>query len=152
MKIDLDQLSAHASRLHAERKTRIVGVRTGATDIITAALPVIEQLRAQGVGWAEIAAALAAQGVVQGADRKALSGRRLCALLSAIRKRDEGRARKQRARHTRRDVVARQDAGGISIAPELAPQTQRRSSAPSESALRIENFVSLQSLLKGESK
>src|SRR5664279_5032302 len=60
---------------------------TGATAIIEPALPLIRDLRRQKHSWAAIAAALARQGVVQGADRQPITPRRLTALISAIEQR-----------------------------------------------------------------
>jgi hypothetical protein len=148
MSIDPKRLETDAKRLGAEHKAQRPTTRTGATDAITAALPAIEQLRDQGVEWAAIAAAMAAQGVVQGADRQPLTGRRLCALLSAIRKREERRARKRSLRRARTDVVPRYTPGMVTVAPELAPETHRRTASFSEGELRSEAFANLQSLLK----
>lgn len=147
MKTDTEQLLADANRLREARKgSRSLG-RTGATQIITAVLPAIQQLREQGVEWDVIAAALAEQGAVQGADRKPLTGRRLCALMSAINRREARRARRARVRL---DVVPRRDAAGITIAPELAVKSRRLATTFSESELRAEAFANLQSLLKGK--
>jgi hypothetical protein len=148
MPIDTKKLLADASRLAEQRGASQSRGRTGATEIVTAALPEIKELREHGFAWSTIAAALARQGAVQGVDRKPLTGRRLCALLSAIDKREERRARKRRLRHARRDVVSRQGEGLAAIAPELKLDTCHRTSALSESHLRVEAFAELKSLMK----
>jgi hypothetical protein len=93
---------------------------------------------------------LAEQGAVQGADRKPLTGRRLCALLHAIKKREARRAQKRLAVRARADVVPRHETREVNIAPELAANTDRAASPVTESELRAEAFANVQSLLKGQ--
>jgi hypothetical protein len=90
--------AASADSLHAHRNT-------GATAIIELILPLIWQLRAQKFSWAAIASALAAQGVVQGSDRRPIEGRRLTALISAINKRERRREVRLSSRTKRRDLA-----------------------------------------------
>jgi hypothetical protein len=78
---------------------------TGATAIIEPILPLIREFRAQKCSWAAIAAALAAQGVTQGADRSPIAARRLTALISAINKRERRREDRLAGRARRRDLA-----------------------------------------------
>jgi hypothetical protein len=149
MKIDAAKLMTDAHRLREASKAGNAPGRTGATELIATALPAILRLREQNVAWDVIAAALAEQGAVQGPDRKPLKGRRLCALLSALMKREARRARKARVRL---DVVPQRGAAVITIAPELAVKSRRRAATVSESELRAEAFANLQPFLKGQNK
>jgi hypothetical protein len=79
--------------------------RTGATAVIEPILPLIQELRTQKHSWAAIAAALSAQGVVQGTDRKSISARRLTALISAINKRLRRQQERSAERAKRRDLA-----------------------------------------------
>ena len=150
MKVNSKQLTADATALHRERMTVDLRRRTGATEIITAALPAIEQLRNEGITWDAIARALAKQGAVQGTDRQPLKGRRLSALISAIRKREARRARKLRRRP---DLVPQLASPAVVIAPELTSKAHAPAApAFSESALRAEAYANLQLLLKAQPK
>jgi hypothetical protein len=93
-----DAQAAMAATDHARR-------RTGATALIEPVLPKIHELRVQKQSWAAIAAALAKQGVVQGNDREAITGRRLTALISAINKRVRRREARLSGRSKRRDLA-----------------------------------------------
>lgn len=79
--------------------------RTGATAVIEPILPLIQELRTQKHSWAAIAAALSAQGVVQGTDRKSITARRLTALISAINKRVRRQQERSAERTKRRDLA-----------------------------------------------
>lgn len=81
---------------------------TGATAIIEPILPLIRGLREQKHSWAAIAAALARQGVVQGADRQPITARRLTALISAIDKRERRHAKRSESRFRRPDLAPSQ--------------------------------------------
>src|ERR1035437_4621031 len=80
--------------------------RTGATALIEPVLPKIYELRAQKHSWAAIAAAFAKQGVIQGDDGEAITGRRLTALISAINKRLRRQEERLAQRAKRRDIAA----------------------------------------------
>lgn len=67
MAIDPKQLQRDAKRLQKARR-RLRG--DGTTAAIRAALPTIYKLRADGVLWSEIAAALGDQGVTQGSGNR----------------------------------------------------------------------------------
>jgi hypothetical protein len=79
--------------------------RTGATAIIEPILPLIRELRARKYSWAAIAAALAKQGVIQGANREPITPRRLTALISAINKRVRRQEARLSGRAKRRDLA-----------------------------------------------
>jgi hypothetical protein len=79
--------------------------RTGATAVIEPILPLIRELRTQKHSWAAIAAALSAQGVVQGTDREPITARRLTALISAIIKRVRRHEARLAGRAKRRDLA-----------------------------------------------
>ena len=90
--------AASADSCHAHRNT-------GATALIESILPLIRELRGRKFSWAAIAFALAAQGVVQGADRRPITARRLTALISAINKRERRREARLSSRAKRRDLA-----------------------------------------------
>jgi hypothetical protein len=73
-------------RLKADRVASPIGkIKTGATEIIRSHFDELERMHYQdGASWNEIAAGLAAQGVMQG-DGQPLKGRRLTALMHNIR-------------------------------------------------------------------
>lgn len=101
MTVDLDQLSKEALELDTElSNSRSSRERTGTTKAIRAALSEIYKLRERGVRWSAIAAALAAQGIVQGKDRSALTANRLTALVRQIELQNEKRALKRTAEVT----------------------------------------------------
>jgi hypothetical protein len=90
--------AASADSCHAHRNT-------GATALIESILPLIRELRGRKFSWAAIASALAAQGVVQGGDRRPITARRLTALISAINKRERRREARLSGRAKRRDLA-----------------------------------------------
>lgn len=96
MTLDLKRLRADAARLQATQSKSVASRETtGTTKAIRAALPEIYKLRDQGVQWSVIAAALAAQGVVQGKDRTQLTTNRLTALVRQIELQAEKRLAKK---------------------------------------------------------
>jgi hypothetical protein len=106
MQIDSKRLTKDCAAAQAASKGACHAHRnTGATAIIELVLPLIWQLRAQKFSWAAIASALAAQGVVQGSDRRPITGRRLTALISAINKRERRREARLSSRTKRRDLA-----------------------------------------------
>ena len=115
---------------------------TGATAIIEPILPLIREFRAQRYSWAAIAAALAAQGVTQGSDRRPITARRLTALISAINKRVRRREDRFAGRARRRDLAPLQ-ANSHSLA--LSTDLERTDVAPaiasdSEETIRHQEF------------
>ncbi len=106
MKIDSKRLAEDCATAQAASADACHALRdTGATAIIGPILPLIRELRAQRFSWAAIASALAKQGVVQGADRRPITARRLTALISAINKRERRREARLSGRAKRRDLV-----------------------------------------------
>lgn len=119
MTIDLKRLRRDLGRLHSERPAgRAPGGRplTGAMASVRVLLPALEQLRAEGFTWPEIAAALAAQGVMQarGDALVPITGRRVSALAASVR-RQQDRHRQQAERRTQR--------GDLRSPPTAAPGT-----------------------------
>jgi hypothetical protein len=85
MKIDLNLLRADVKTRTLSRAASPIGrVKTGATEVIRENLAELLQMRADGASWPELAAGLAAQGVIQG-DNEPLTGRRLTALINNIK-------------------------------------------------------------------
>ena len=79
----------------------------------------IERLKAEGVTWVAIAAALARQGVVL-RDGRPITGRHLTGLIDSIRRQDAGRRVARARRSTRTDLVE-----------EATPERRPREHAPS---------------------
>jgi len=143
-----DAQAALAANGHARR-------RTGATALIEPALPLIQELRARKKSWAAIATALAKQDVVQGNDRKPITGRRLTALICAINKRVRRQAEKSAGRAKRRDLVPLpQQTHTLSLSADLsAPAVAATIVTASEEDFRREEFDDrVRSLLQKDSK
>ena len=170
MTIDLKRLRRDLGRLQGERPAgRAPGGRrlTGAMAIIRTLLPALEQLRTEGFTWPEIAAALAAQGVVQarGDTLVPITGRRVSALAASVR-RQQDRQRPNAERRTRRVDLCSPPV----TAPDMAPAEPRRlrlstelaaggGPAPpaslnpiSEEALRRAALESVKAILKKDDK
>jgi hypothetical protein len=106
MQIDSKRLTKDCTAAQAARAGSDYPHRnTGATAIIEPVLPLIRELRGRKFSWAAIASALAAQGVVQGGDRRSITARRLTALISAINKRERRREARLSGRSKRRDLA-----------------------------------------------
>jgi hypothetical protein len=106
MPIDSKRLTEDCATAQAARAASDYPHRnTGATAIIEPVLPLICELRAQKFSWASIASALAAQGVVQGCDRRPITARRLTALISAINMRVRRQEARLSGRSKRRDLA-----------------------------------------------
>jgi hypothetical protein len=143
-----DAQAALAANGHARR-------RTGATALIVPALPLIQELRARKKSWAAIATALAKQDVVQGIDRKPITGRRLTALICAINKRVRRQAENLAGRAKRRDLVPlpRQTHTLVLSADLKSPPAAANIVTASEEDFRREEFDDrVRSLLKEDSK
>lgn len=109
MAVDLKRLRRDLGRLQDERPVgRAPGGRrlTGAMASVRALLPMLEQLRAEGFTWPEIAAALAAQGVVQtrGGSLVPITGRRVSALVASVRRQEARRRQVADQRAARSDL------------------------------------------------
>lgn len=154
MPLDSKKLRQDAVRLQKARGTSPVGRETiGTSRSVREALPIIHQLRKDGVSWAAIAQALAQQGVVQGKDRIPLTTGRLTALVSQIEAQERKRALNAGAR-ARGDTVERsaEPVKRLTLSPDLAASTETSeiSSLSTEDDLRRAAFEKLQTVLKKE--
>jgi hypothetical protein len=124
--------------------------RTGATAVIEPILPLIQELRTQKHSWAAIAAALSAQGVVQGTDRKSISARRLTALISAINKRVRRQQEQSAERTKRRDLALQANPHTLALSTDLQQMDAEADIATeSEETIRQQGFEDrVRSLLK----
>jgi hypothetical protein len=143
MALDLRRLRTDASRLQTERsKSRSSRETTGTTRAIRAALPEIYKLREDGVQWSAIAAALAAQGIVQGKDRTSLTTNRLTALVRQIELQNEKRA----AKPAKKGAVAKSKKFAmqnrrLSLSPDVESETQAVAGRPPQSEDEIRRFA-----------
>lgn len=154
MPLDSKKLRQDAMRLQKARGTLSVGRETtGTSKAVRQALPIIHQLRKDGVSWAVIAQALAEQGVVQGKDRIPLTTGRLTALVSQIEAHQRKKALKAGPRD-RGDTVERsaEPVKRLTLSPDLAGSAEA-SNVPllsTEDDLRRAAFEKLQAVLKKE--
>ncbi len=127
-------------------------VKTGATAIVRALLPEIEEMRANDVPWRVIAAALGEQGVVEtrGDVRRPIGERRLSAIVADLREQAVRKAERQQRRAGRSDLVRPSpatprlsDEMKIVPSPDTAADT-----AETETRLRRAAFAEFQSLKK----
>jgi hypothetical protein len=107
----------------------------------------LEALHAAGVSWVDIAAGLAAQGVVHGSGA-ALTGRQLTGLIASVRRQRRRREAKATRRATRTDLP--RVTSTLTLAAELSAPAQAPtlSTIPTEADLRRERLASLGSLMK----
>lgn len=123
MTLDLKRLRIDASRFQTERsKSRSSRETTGTTKAIRAALPQIYSLRGDGVQWSAIAAALAAQGIVQGKARVPLTTNRLTALVRQIELQNQKRAAKKEEVKEPKEIAMQNH--GPSVSPALGTKTR----------------------------
>lgn len=149
-KLDLTRLSRDVACL---RKSRPAGLgpggrpATGAMDIVRENLGKLEALHAAGASWADIAAGLAAQGVLHGSGA-ALTGRQLTGLIASVRRQRRRREAKATRRATRTDLPTINST--LTLAAELSAlrQVPAISTIPTEEDLRRERLASLGSLMK----
>jgi hypothetical protein len=124
---------------------------TGATAIIEPVLPLIRDLRKQKHSWSAIAAALARQGVVQGADRQPITAHRLTALISAIDKRERRHAKRSESRFRRQDLTPSQtQSHTLALSADLKPTSAAADThSDSEETIRRRDFLErVQPLMK----
>jgi hypothetical protein len=124
---------------------------TGATAIIEPVLPLIRDLREQKHSWAAIAAALAKQGVVQGADRQPITARRLTGLISAIEKRERRHVKRSESRFRRPDLAPLQtQSHTLALSGDLKPASVAAAAVTdSEETIRRREFEDrVRSLMK----
>lgn len=110
------------------------GETTGAMRIVRENLETIRSLRADGVAWAGIAEALAAQGVHQIVDgeKRPITAKRLTSLVSTIETRERRRQEDRVSREGRPDLVRPPvDVGQTSLRKiGLAPEMRRNPGLP----------------------
>jgi len=143
MTLDLKRLRTDASRLQTERsKSRSSRETTGTTKAIRTALPEIYKLRKDGVQWSAIAAALAAQGIVQGKDGVPLTTNRLTALVRQIELQNEKRAAKapKKGAGASSKKFAMQNQR-LSLSPELGAETRAVEGRPPQSEDEIRRLA-----------
>lgn len=154
MPLDTKKLRQDAMRLQKARGTLSAGRETtGTSKAVRQALPIIHQLRKDGVSWAVIAQALAEQGVVQGKDRIPLTTGRLTALVTQIEAQQRKKALKAGPRD-RGDTAEHQaePVKRLTLSPDLGSSAEA-SNAPllsTEDDLRRAAFEKLQTVLKKE--
>jgi hypothetical protein len=144
MTLDLKRLRADAAKLQTAQSTAGSSRETtGTTKAIRAALPEIYKLRDQGIQWSVIAAALAAQGVVQGKGRTPLTANRLTALVRQIELQDEKRQARQSkkaatmARPTKNALQNRH----LFLSPDLKADTRAADDRPPQSEDEIRRLA-----------
>jgi hypothetical protein len=143
-----DAQATTAANGHARR-------RTGATAVIEPVLPVIYELRTRKHSWSAIAAALAKQGVIQGDDGDAITGRRLTALIYAINKRLRRQEERSAGRAKRRDLAPLPKQNhSLALSTDLStPAAAATIVAASEEDIRRQDFEdSVRLLLQKDSK
>lgn len=155
MPIDPERLSQDAARLQANRAQP---PSTGTYAAVRAVLPTIATLRLAGITWVAIAEALAAQGLTQraGATMVPITGTRLSALVSDIKKKDERKAREAEQRQDRPDLAGpvssrKPSSRKLTLARELsvkAPDATPSGAIDGEEAIRRQQYDAVQSVLK----
>lgn len=141
--VDYKQFRGDAAKLQVERsKLRSTRETTGTTKAIRAALPHIYGLREDGVQWAVIAAALAAQGIVQGKARIPLTTNRLTALVRQIELQNQKRAAKTGVVRQAKEIAMQNHAlsvppvfktkAGAIVGEEARPPRHRRNQPTSQ--------------------
>lgn len=130
---------------------------SGAMATVRKHLPDIERLKAEGVTWVAIAAALARQGVRM-RDGRPLTGRRLTGLIDSIRRQDAGRREAGARRTSRADLTpgppsaldhSASPAPGPADAPAGVPTSPHPEHRTAEQ-IRREGLSDLYDLLKGK--
>lgn len=120
---DLSRLRRDLKRRSAERAEAAGRRGHGSMALVREHLDAFEQLHRDGASWVDIAAALAAQGVMQGsgASLRPITGKRLTALIASVRRERVRRAAADRVRAQRSDLDrARHHAGE---APDPVPSS-----------------------------
>lgn len=152
MQINAKRLTKDCSNAQSAFTAAGRGYRgTGATAIIEPVLPLIRDLRKLKHSWSAIAAALARQGVVQGADRRSITARRLTALISAIDKRERRHAKRSESRIRRPDLApAQAQPHALALSADLKPANVATETATdSEETIRRREFEDrVRSLMK----
>ena len=146
--IDRRRLLKDAPRLDRSLPRR--KENTGATAAVAAALPEILAMRADGVRWVAIAAALAKQGVVQGDDRRPISANRLTSIVHDLQQRKQVQKERVQKRADRPDLMKAPSAPKtpLMLAPELTTSNQLEQNEITEEEIRRDNLARIQHLLK----
>jgi len=156
MTLDPKRLARDAKRVQATRPTAGIGRETtGVTRAVRDGLPMIRQLREGGITWAAIAAAMAAQGVTQGAG-KPLTASRLTAIVGQVEAQLRRQAERAAARRARPDLAAPQPPltgdtaapAPVAPVPNTPPPVPDRAAPASEEAIRRAGLDALHKLLK----
>lgn len=150
-KLDLSRLSRDVAGLRRNRPAGLAsGGRpvTGAMAIVRDNLGKLVALHATGVSWVDIAAGLAAQGVLHGSGQP-LTGRQLTGLIASVRRQQRRRQAKAARRTVRTDLPT--VTSTLTLAAELSAPAQASAPSiiPTETDLRRERLASLGSLMKG---
>lgn len=127
MPLDLERLRHNATALGQSR--RAIGKLSGAMDLVRTHLEEIERLKAQGVTWNDIAAALAEQGVRR-RDGGPITGRRLTGLIDSIRRQDAKRRKAGTRRIARADLAETPPIGSTPPSGASVPRSPLTASKP----------------------
>jgi hypothetical protein len=146
--IDRQRLLKDAPRLDKSLPRR--KENTGATAAVAAVLPDILSMRAAGVRWVAIAAALAKQGVVEGDDRRPISANRLTSIVHELQQRKKAIDERLQKRAHRPDLVKSRSApkAPLMLAPELTTSRKLEQNKITEEDIRRDNLAGIQHLLK----
>ena len=120
--IDLKRLKTDAAKAQKELPPR---GSVGTFAAVRAALPAIEAMRAEGIGWSAIAEALAAQGLTQGAgpSEQPITRTRLTSVVSELQKQRRRARSKQDQRLARSDLaLVRKSEGSNNAAVRLSDE------------------------------
>ena len=157
--IDPKRLRKDAAKAEQDRLRSGIGQETvGIVRAIRDVLPIIRELRSEGMRWAAIADALNAQGIYPGTGDKPgiLTPKRLTAIVSYLEKQEVQRAAKREGRRSRPELAGPKIAGSLKKPVGLAPELQRdvklesatKADHPSEEDLRIKAHLEARRFLK----
>lgn len=137
MTIDPTRLQRDAKRLKKSRQHR---KGPGTMAAVRAALPTIYRLRADGVLWKEIAAALGKQGVIEGKGKKRIpvTETRLTALVTQIERLEEKKA----VRASRRPKMSASSDLTDEMPAVVKPRNSYRTPIPGDHSGEHENMLS----------
>lgn len=152
--LDLRRLKRDVARSQASRPTGMApgGRRsTGSMAVVRRHLPQLDALRAEGATWAEIAAALAAQGLTQGEAQTPITAKRLTALVALVRKAEAKRSASIAKRTDRSDAPGGQPNASLTLSTDLTVPGRGAAAqaVPSEETNRHAALARSKSLLKG---
>lgn len=153
MAIDPKQLQRDARSFQKVRRRQ---KGDGTTAAIRAALPIIYKLRAEGVLWSEIAAALGKQGVTQGSGKKRtpITTNRLTSIMrqieQEIERADQPKSRQPSIKNRQTPQNNALQNRSVSLALELKAQVKpsEARTTPNEEDLRRAALDKIQGVLK----